>query len=426
MLQTPGSGFSRYYEKFQVEDVMVMFSRQIVLARTPNGSQVFLQEIKVRRSLPPGIIEMLKNLQHPYVAPILEVLLENDRILLVHPPLTGDPLSLLVNEEHPMNAFDALSVFRKLLRTVIELSNFPLPLTTILDPKNIIISGKQPYVLFLDFKLHRAKEDERWRSLLYFLLTGVQPTESYRVPLNRSSSKIPPELEELMKECFNPERSMYQILRMAEQIVLEPPKEKKSKRVQKVALYSAAAAACLILGAFVGKQAAGDTMAVKNFPGSNQAEFLTDQSRIEFRDNLPQVYALEKKVDNTTWIRGKFSQSVAGPFSIYLESDEHRSYGVQIDEEGKIVLFEISEGKYQTVDNPYQKIDIKPGIDYMFEMRYTPKMPLRVSIRKSEDLVYNWVTGTIPTDPPFQIKILGGKGTILDDLDVHTEENETS
>ena len=94
----------RYYEKFQVEDVMVMFSRQIALARTPDGAQVFLQEIKVRRSLPPGIVEMLSNLQHPYVAPILEVLMEGDRIVLVHPPLEGDPLSLVVNEENPMNA----------------------------------------------------------------------------------------------------------------------------------------------------------------------------------------------------------------------------------------------------------------------------------------------------------------------------------
>ncbi len=414
----------RYYEKFQVEDVMVMFSRQIALARTPDGAQVFLQEIKVRRSLPPGIVEMLSNLQHPYVAPILEVLMEGDRIVLVHPPLEGDPLSLVVNEENPMNAYDALNVFRKLLRTQVELANLPLPLTTVLDPKNIIMNGNQPYVLFLDFKSSQ-REDEKWRGLLYFLLTGVQPKESlYRMPLRKGSSAIPPELEQLVVECFNPERSIRQILRMAEQIVLERPKENKTKRIQRVAIYSAAAAACLVLGAFMGKQAAGDSMMVKNLSSSTETEFLADTTKIEFKSSMPEVYALKDKVVNETRISGVFSQQVAGPFSIYLESEEQRSYGVQINEEGKIVLFEISGGRYQTVENPYHQVAIRPGKSYIFEMRYTPEEPLRIAIRDSEEMVYNWATGTIPHDPPFHIKVLGGRGTVLNDLNIYMEDAE--
>lgn len=249
----------RYYERYQVEDVLTFFSGQLVSAKSPDGTRVFLQEITLNKPLPPGAIEILTNLENEHLAPILDVIEEKERIVLVHPPMGGEPLSPLVQPRRGMEPTQALSVFRRLLRTAVNLSELPIPLYTTLDSRNIIIEGNRPYILFISFeKFTKRQADEKWRFLLHFLLTGFRMESRPENPEgDRSIRELPDGLKKLVLISMDPKNSMKQVLEAAERTVL-PKQTKKmvaSKRANtRVMVYSGVVAVVVIAGIFVGNQ----------------------------------------------------------------------------------------------------------------------------------------------------------------------------
>ena len=188
-MQSENRAAGRYYERFQVLDTIHFFNRKLILAKEPNGRQVFLQEIEMNHFVPPGIREVLRNFDHPHVAPIQDVIEEHRRIILVHPPMIGEPLSMLVDPDHPMPPIQALRIFRRLLRTMVDLYNLPLPMTTTLDPRNVIMNENHPYVLFLNFKCHRL-DFMKSGELLYFA-DGKEPEGDVRRSIE-DHQDIPP------------------------------------------------------------------------------------------------------------------------------------------------------------------------------------------------------------------------------------------
>ena len=107
-------GFSDGNQRFQVKDVFRFGSNQLFQAETGDGTVVYVQEIPLRKPLPPRAASALKvDLRH--VSSILDVIYEKQRVKLIHPPLRGDPLSTVVSEKAPMKPLLALEVCRKLL-----------------------------------------------------------------------------------------------------------------------------------------------------------------------------------------------------------------------------------------------------------------------------------------------------------------------
>lgn len=74
-----------YLAQFCIEDVITFFSGQLLMARTLDGSRYILQEIELRRALPPGFEMVLRHLDHPHLPKIVDVLEEADSVVLVHP-----------------------------------------------------------------------------------------------------------------------------------------------------------------------------------------------------------------------------------------------------------------------------------------------------------------------------------------------------
>ena len=120
---------------FQVEEVLNFHSGQLARATTPNGAKVFLQEIRIDSPLPRNFPDILRNSERMNLAPILDVIIKKGKILLVHPPFSGDPLPMIVDEENPLDPYEALDLYYKMLRTMLELGKLPVPFYTTLDPK---------------------------------------------------------------------------------------------------------------------------------------------------------------------------------------------------------------------------------------------------------------------------------------------------
>ncbi|GGE10037.1 hypothetical protein GCM10011571_09180 [Marinithermofilum abyssi] len=206
----------RYYERFEVEDVLTFFTGQLIQARSTDGARVLLQEIKLIRPLPPGSKELLYNIQHPHMLSVLDVIMEKGVVVLVHPMFTGEPLPLIVNKQNPMEPFKALNVYRKLIRTMIDLNRLPMPVWTVLDPRNILMSGDQPFVLFCGLKRYtpQPKRDQR-NALLYYLLAGQHPNDvKYRhQKLSKPLRRVPAPIRELALELVENQYTPEEILR---------------------------------------------------------------------------------------------------------------------------------------------------------------------------------------------------------------------
>ncbi len=227
-MKSTGNVEGRYYERYQVEDVLTFFSGQLISAKSADGMQVLLQEISLKEPLPPGVEKTLTNLENEHLAPILDVIEEPDRIVLVHPPLTGEPLSLMIRPRQGMEPAQALSVYRQLLRTTVRLSKLlDPPLYNIGSHGISLWRDPELFVLFVSFeKMTKMEDDVKWRFLLHFLLTGFRLDRWPEDPESeRSIRELPKPMKDLVLKAMDPEQSMEQVLEAAEKTV--PPKTEK-------------------------------------------------------------------------------------------------------------------------------------------------------------------------------------------------------
>ena len=402
-----------YLGRFQVVDIIKFFNRKLILAKEADGSRVFLQEIEMNHFVPPGIREVLRNFHHPHVVPIHDVIEENRRITLVHPPLIGEPLSMIVDPEHPMPPKQALRTFRKLLRTMVDLYNLPLPMTTTLDPRNVIMNEGHPYVLFLNFKkLSPPRFHEKWRELLYFLLTGREAEGDLRQVIQNRNLNIPPELKKLIAAAFDPRKSIHDVLALAEATRLKEPGEKK--RLKKWLLYPAAASVLMVLGIFLGIEFTSNTVVSEplNLGGEPRRLAAVSQFRL---DDPTQVYSLSLPEGEPVRIRAELTREKNRSFTLALVSKEtRRGYGIYINEQGKVMFLEKKDGEKPLLnDQNRASLPVQPGKRYILEMIYQPDEPLLVTVMDNDGNNKEGVLGPIPENKPSWVQFQGGEGTIL-------------
>ncbi|PTM58491.1 hypothetical protein [Desmospora activa] len=411
----------RYYERYQVEDVLTFFSGQLVSAKSPDGARVFLQEITLSKPLPPGAKEILTNLENEHLAPILDVMEEKERIVLVHPPMGGEPLSLLVQPRRGMEPSQALTVYRRLLRTAINLSELPIPLYTTLDSRNIIIEGNRPYVLFISFeKFTKRQADEKWRYLLHFLLNGFRMESRPENPEgDRSIRELPDALKKLVIMAMDPENSMQDVLDAAEKTVL--PKQQKKMATDKrgntrVIVYSGVVAAVVITGIIVGNQFT-NTPAQAEHEQKIQEELDKPGNTVLFKDvvfqrlqSLPEK--LPPSLEGPFLVQGELVQNEANPFKFYVSSQDLESdFGLEVDDKGQLILFQYINGETKELANSGDEFSIDPKKEYGVEILYVPEDSFRVAVtdQKTEE---KWVSvGPVPTPSTFNVVVEGSKGT---------------
>lgn len=412
----------RYYEHYQVEDVLTFFSGQLISAKSPDGMQVLLQEITANKTLPSGLKELLTNLDNEHLAPVLDVIEEQDRIVLVHPPLKGEPLFLLVEPRHGMDPAQALSIFQKLLRTAVRLEKSPIPLFTTLHPRNIILEGNRPFVLFVSFeKFSKNQADEKWRFLLYFLLTGFQLDQPLTDPeSDRNIRELPKPLKDLVLLSMDPEQTMESVLEVAEQTAV-PKTQKSSSPKRKVPskklVYPAVAVVLLIVGAIFGGQLIWDNEdAAAEIEKEAERELRlkgkSTYSDISFNDEKPVSKSLPPSIKGSFHIFGELVQKEGKPFSISLASENVDSnFGLQVDEEGTVRLFQFVSGETFDLTKTGNNFKIEPNHKYRMDVYYIPGQPFRVAVSEvGKDK--KWVAvGKVPIESRFKVELKGVKGT---------------
>ncbi|GGA39950.1 hypothetical protein GCM10007416_11140 [Kroppenstedtia guangzhouensis] len=433
-MSSTGNANGRYYEHYQVEDVLTFFSGQLISAKSPDGMQVLLQEISLKDPLPPGLEKMLINLENVHLAPILDVIEEPDRIVLVHPPLTGEPLSLMIRPRQGMEPAQALSVYRQLLRTTVRLSKLPIPLYTTLDPRNIIMEGSRPFVLFVSFeKLSKMKDDVKWRFLLHFLLTGFQLDRCPEEPESeRSIRELPKPMKDLVLKTMDPEQSMEQVLEAAEKTV--PPKANKpSSKKRPVSarkwVYPGIAVVLLTAGVIAGNELINNNGAAADEENAEKQLSIKGKgtySDVSFAKDKPTTQTLPPSIDTSFRLTGELSQKDHKPFSLAVVSENVESdFGVRVTRNGKVNLFQYVNGETFDLVHPRDRFSIQPDKKYELEVIYLPGQPFRVSLtEKGTD--QKWVAvGQVPMDSVFKVEMKGEKGTRFANPEISRIDSET-
>lgn len=416
-MRSVGNIKGRYYERYQVEDVLTFFSGQLVLARSPDGDQVFLQEVGLSRMLPPGAKEMLVNLPGEYLAPILDVIEENDRIILVHPPLGGEPISLLVQPKQGMEPVLALTIYRKLLKTAIQLKKLPLPLHTTLDPRNIIMDGTRPFILFLSLgEFSGKKADEKWRYLLPFLLTGQQLDGVDNPEMNKNIQELSDGLRNLVLHSMNPTFSMEMVLKEADQLIIPRSERKKENTDYKKWILSGGIAVVVVIGVIWGSQIM-DTDAATQLeqqqieqelkkPGAS-VEFDT----IQFDGETGKSETLPPVVKGAFRVTGELTQTNHKPFTLRVQANKQSHFGLKLNEKGELALYQSMYDEQFELEKSGDSFQIKPGGIYQVELFYIAGKPFRVSVQE-RGTGRKWVAaGNVPVDSEFNIRVAGQKGT---------------
>src|SRR5690606_22284712 len=242
---------------------------------------------------------------------ILDVIFESRRVKLIHPPLRGDPLSTLVGGKVPMKPSPALEICRKLLSTLEELDKQPLPLSSTCDPRNVYLVDGEPYFLFLWIKGYTEPPEEKWRELLFFLLTGEFPEKGKAPEQAAVHDRIPEPFRPLVADFLDPRYSRRDVLNRVKAELLRMKREPSpsSKRPllrplmrRKKGMLAAAISLALL---------AGGTYGIWTFSRDLQAEVRTapvdetQRAGIVFDDGR-QEYVWPETIRGGSIIRGSF------------------------------------------------------------------------------------------------------------------------
>lgn len=433
MLLKQGSRLNRrYYERFQVEDVINFFSGQLLQAKSPDGAQVFLQSIKItRRPLPSGYREAFRRLQHPNLAPILDVMEEKDQIILVHPPFSGDPLPLIVNKERAMEPEVAVRVVNRCYKTLLDLSRMPLPLSATLDPKNILLNGQKPLLLFYYMKdPEKPRYDEKWRELLFYLLTGQSPIGGHKTAEKiLSEKKIPQRIAKLALFALNRQHNFEEVAENIERYLhdhadeagLSRARKKKNNRRKVYTTVTVAAAALVLVSLAVAQWQPKESYSsdhplaglfATNEEKAHQAK--EENQLIRFTEEKNQ-YTLSYGFEGNSVLKGDFTLKETNTFLGYLEAaDKSAIYGLYIDEKGEIGLFhQVGGDKVTTIAKSGNQYRISPDKKYNFEIYYLAGNPVHISLQE-EGKKEKWIAvGITPLRGEMKVHFRGDEGAEL-------------
>lgn len=432
MKQEENHKYRRYYERFQVEDVINFFSGQLLQAKSSDGAQVFLQSIKHDRGpLPQGFSDAICNLQHPYLAPVLDVLEEEDQMILVHPPFSGDPLPLVVKKDHPMESEKAIRIVNKCFRTLKDLEQLPLPLCATLDPKNILLDGSKPLLLFYNIKDSKPDSlDEKWRELLFFLLTGQAPSGSSKQNEKQLEEKhVPSKIMQIALRCLDQKSTFEQLQTMIEQYVkakdqadsgLSRGAKRRKNRKNLYITVALATAALVLVSVTVTQISSPENGSASNgffnlFQGDLDNEVKPEELYQNFNfTEKNEVFTFDENVPSNTSIRGEFELKTLNGFKGIIETiDKSVVFGIEIDTEGKISSFQNIDDQKHIIDQSGDQYRVKPGKKYTFEVFSFPNQPLRIYISE-EGQVEKWINvGKVVFNKEFTIRFEGGIGATL-------------
>lgn len=380
-------------DRFKEQDEFRFFSSRLVLARSADGTPFFLQEVYLKRPLPPGGAEVLLRLRKEYLPPVVDIREKPDRIVLVHPPLSGEPLMLLIPPKKGMDPRSALALYCRLLQAVLQLSKLPLPLITSLDPRNIILDGERFYFIFFGFRnFVKIVEDEQWRYLLYFLLTGSRMEERGSRRLDPGSPPLSGSLVELMERGLEPGMTMERMLDLAqgllgsEKIHLADPPRSTKWRQWKRELSVLTGGAIIVFGFLGGQQFFQGMPAFDlNAPGQLAASpkgSLSEEKIVFGRDGTVQRYPLSTSAEGVR-ISGEWQVEEGVPFAVMVHSrDGEESIGIRSDKTGLLRPVRL-QGVTEWSGFHGDPFRIQPDTVYSIDLQYIKGKPLQVWVTEA-------------------------------------------
>ncbi|MBA4494943.1 hypothetical protein ACFO25_01705 [Paenactinomyces guangxiensis] len=424
----------KYYEHFQVEDVLTFSRGSLLLARSPEGTQVLLHELKSKDLLPVNCKESLRKLKHPHLVPVWDIYEDGQSAVVVHPIVSGEPLTLLVTPEKPMPYQSAIYLYRQLLQTVKDLTELPLPILTTLDPRNIVMDGKHPYLLFFDISSpgRKVQQDEEWRSLLYYLITGTRFDEK-RYPLVseiKLDFDIPRPVQNLIKESLNPRRSLNDILQLAKNTDI--PVSQKRKEFHPLMVPTAVSAAIisiLVAGYFVMSSDvinSGEAITPAQQSSSDQTGVFEQIPALTFKGDDLSSQLTKETIRGVTHIQFQITQDRHAPFTAYFLSEETSyQYGIGIDSTAELRV--VGEQQEQVYGKPSERrtkyINLDTNRTYQVDMYYIPNERLRISVRELNKKA-QWVTvGPVMKDENYRFRFRGNKRTQVSQVVLSHYEN---
>jgi hypothetical protein len=218
-------------------------------------------------------------------------------------------------------------------------------------------------------------------------------------------------LERLITASLDPNNTIHDVLALAEATRLETPKKKKRLRRW---LYPASAAVLLIFGVVLGIEFTSNTAVSEPLILDAEPRQLSTVAQLRLEDPS-QVYSLSLPEGEPVRIRAELTRQRNRSFTLALVSKEpRRGYGIYIDEQGKVLFLEMTDGKEPIFnDQDRSTPPVEPGKRYILEMVYQPDEPLYVTVMENSGRNKRGVVGPIPADIPSWVQFQGGEGTIL-------------
>lgn len=414
---------SQYVKRFRIEDEIQFSSGKLLQASTPEGKRVFLQSIPIEgKVLPENFRNIVLRLQHPHLAPIIDVMVDENEVILVHPPFTGEPLPLLVTKERPMKPLKALKVAKSLLSTVRELSRRKFPLRATLDPKNILFSGSEPLLLFYYLGDEvQVQRDTKWRDLLFFLLTGHNPSKN---PKNNkallNNNMTPRKLQKLALNAIKSKSSLEEIILEVDKLIKDRNLESgKENKWQTAILSTAVAVLLIVLGGFGWKMFSNEGNA-SNKTTENQEVFQIHENGIEHDFADSSTYTLKKTMENASVLQGEltFSESFEGLTASLNKKDGSGKLSLYIDKNGSITTKVSQDNREMVYTRATPKGVVQPGRTYDFFVYYTPENPLKIQLKDKETKKGYVLAGSTNIMGGLVVEFQGSEGVVLKNPDV--------
>ncbi|SEN24050.1 hypothetical protein [Lihuaxuella thermophila] len=425
----------KFYEHFQVEDVLAFSLGSLLLARSPAGEQVLLHEINKMRSLPSDYKDILTKLNHPHLVPSREIYDDGEYVVIVYPVLFGDPLTLLVTPEKPLDSAKALNLYRQLLQSVKELSELPVPIVTTLDPRNIVMAGDHPYLLFFDIgeRGPQREDDEAWRGLLYYLVTGIR--SKYKPYPSLSEIKLDPDLPDsiqlLIQESLNPRRTLTDIIQLAQNTALPLHRKKKdSFKLHSVTIPAAVSAAILsilFMGYFVmytdALNMGNHSVRTPDQTAGESVRVVEQIPSIRFNGSEVTSHLAKQPVSGITHIQFHIIQNKLGPFSAsFLSEETSQQYGIRLDSIGELSVVGEQYKQEQNFAQPSVRNSksfwLNSKHSYQVDLYYIPNERLRISVKDLYEKT-EWMTvGPLMKDENYRFRFRGNERTTVSQVSI--------
>ncbi|SHE46210.1 hypothetical protein SAMN05444392_101565 [Seinonella peptonophila] len=401
---------SQYDQRFFVEDVIDSITGQLIQARSLDGTSLCLQKIPLYDLTikEMSLNQLMQQLQHPYIVPILDMILEDNQLILVHPPNTGEPLLLEVNPNRPMELYQAMQFVLKVLQVIVYVKETNLPLHIACDPKKILVREGDPLLLFFSVE-HLEEEHESWRKLLPFLLTGQfydSGVEDLFIQLK--VNKIPSSISKLIKQVITSKMTMQTFM----EILNDYLDEYWKKTIQKQPHWKwVVLCGVFMMFIFIVKSTSTYHTCLPQQDKAND-HFYTNPAWFDLR-NRDREYQLPVGVDRFSRITGSFSMGKGSTFYFLLQSkkDKEKQYGLTVSSNGRIILYQRS-GKRQLPMLISSEFRVKPRKIYHYIIEYERGKPLAVQLQESGSKL-KWIgIGTLPIASSFIVRI-EGKGMVV-------------